>query len=68
MTSDFVSLVKTYFLLQAEKFKKEKPTQEHCRLLTLELVFLWHALPTCSPEDLKPLLNGIAEKFCIVSL
>ncbi|CAL1537584.1 unnamed protein product [Lymnaea stagnalis] len=42
---------------RAEKFKKQKPTQEHCRLLTLEMIFLWHALPTCTPEELKPLLN-----------
>ena len=45
-------------MLQAEKFKKEAPTQEHCRLLTLELVFLWHTLPTCGSDDLKPFLNG----------
>jgi tetratricopeptide (TPR) repeat protein len=42
---------------RAEKFKKQKPTQEHCRLLTLEMIFLWHALPTCTHEELKPLLN-----------
>ncbi|BFZ21000.1 hypothetical protein BsWGS_24039 [Bradybaena similaris] len=42
---------------RAEKFRKQKPTQEHCRLLTLEMLFLWHALPTCTPDDLKPLLD-----------
>ncbi|XP_046377021.1 tetratricopeptide repeat protein 39C-like isoform X1 [Haliotis rufescens] len=42
---------------RAEKFKKVPPTQEQCRLLTLELVFLWHALPTCTHEELKPMLD-----------
>jgi hypothetical protein len=39
--------------------KKNPPTQEYCRLLSLELVFLWHALPTCTEEELKPFLDGI---------
>lgn len=42
---------------RAEKFRKEEPSQEYCRLLTLELIFLWHTLPTCSRDDLKPLLD-----------
>ncbi|XP_059139948.1 tetratricopeptide repeat protein 39C-like [Physella acuta] len=42
---------------RAERFKKLKPTKEHCRLLTLEMIFLWHALPTCTHEELRPLLN-----------
>lgn len=41
---------------RAEKFKKVKPTQEHCRLLTLEMIFLWHAIPTCTEEELRPFL------------
>lgn len=42
---------------RAERYIKVEPTKEHCRLLTLELIFLWHALPTCSKDDLKPLLE-----------
>ncbi|XP_041360682.1 tetratricopeptide repeat protein 39C-like [Gigantopelta aegis] len=42
---------------RAEKFKKVTPTQEHCRLLALELLFLWHALPTCTAEELQPMLK-----------
>ncbi|KAH9488246.1 Tetratricopeptide repeat protein 39C [Bulinus truncatus] len=42
---------------RAEKFKIQKPTQEHCRLLTLEMIFLWHALPTCTSDEIKPLLK-----------
>jgi len=42
--------------------KKNPPTQEYCRLLSLELVFLWHALPTCTEEELKPFLDGNYKK------
>ena len=48
--------------------KKNPPTQEYCRLLSLELVFLWHALPTCTEEELKPFLDGIYKKKYIYSL
>ncbi|KAK3586251.1 hypothetical protein CHS0354_000134 [Potamilus streckersoni] len=37
--------------------KKKPPTQEYCRLLTLELIFLWHAFPTCTLEELRPYLD-----------
>lgn len=43
---------------QAEKMKKAAPSQEYCRLLCLELIFLWHALPTCTAEELQPYLTG----------
>ncbi|XP_012937049.1 tetratricopeptide repeat protein 39C [Aplysia californica] len=49
--------IEAFVLKRAEKFKRQRPTQEHCRLLTLEMIFLWHALPTCTPEELKPLLD-----------
>lgn len=49
--------IEVFVARRADKFKKEKPTQEHCRLLTLELIFLWHTLPTCNTEDIKRLLT-----------
>ncbi|KAK7091387.1 tetratricopeptide repeat protein 39C-like isoform X2 [Littorina saxatilis] len=49
--------IEAFAARRAEKFKKEEPTQEHCRLLALELIFLWHALPMCNADDLKPFLN-----------
>lgn len=63
-TASNYMLTKTFILHttasyhQAERYIKVEPTKEHCRLLTLELIFLWHALPTCSKDDLKPLLEG----------
>lgn len=44
--------------VQAEKMKKAPPSQEYCRLLCMELIFLWHALPTCTVEELQPYLTG----------
>lgn len=42
---------------RAEKLKTCPPvTQEFCKLLTLELVFLWHALPTCTEAELRKML------------
>ncbi|XP_076457025.1 LOW QUALITY PROTEIN: tetratricopeptide repeat protein 39C-like [Babylonia areolata] len=49
--------IEVFSVRRAEKFKKEAPTQELCRLLTLELVFLWHTLPTCNHDDLRHLLE-----------
>ncbi|GFR78929.1 tetratricopeptide repeat protein 39C [Elysia marginata] len=49
--------IEAFVSRRAEKFKKLKPTQEHCRLLTLEMIFLWHAMPTCTAEELKPFLS-----------
>ncbi|KAK0066384.1 tetratricopeptide repeat protein 39C [Biomphalaria pfeifferi] len=49
--------IEAFVAHRAEKFKKQKPTVEHCRLLTLEMIFLWHALPTCTPEEISPLLK-----------
>ncbi|KAL8581309.1 hypothetical protein ACOMHN_034388 [Nucella lapillus] len=49
--------IEVFCARRAEKLKKEAPTQEYCRLLTLELIFLWHTLPTCSPDDLRRLLD-----------
>ena len=46
--------------------KKNPPTQEYCRLLSLELVFLGHALPTCTEEELKPFLDGNYKNIPIV--
>ncbi|WAR17330.1 TT39C-like protein, partial [Mya arenaria] len=46
--------IEAYVSRKAEKIVKILPSQEYCRLLTLELVFLWHALPTLTPEELKP--------------
>lgn len=47
-----------FLVQQAEKMKKAAPSQEYCRLLCLELIFLWHALPTCTAEELQPYLTG----------
>lgn len=49
--------IEAFVSRRAEKMKKNPPTQEYCRLLSLELVFLWHALPTCTEEELKPFLD-----------
>ena len=50
--------IEAYVSRRAEKMKKNPPTQEYCRLLTLELIFLWHALPTLTTEELRPYLDG----------
>jgi len=50
--------IEAYVSRRSEKMKKNPPSQEYCRLLTLELVFLWHALPTLTSDELKPFLNG----------
>ncbi|XP_069106835.1 tetratricopeptide repeat protein 39C-like [Argopecten irradians] len=49
--------IEAFVSRRAEKIKKMTLSQEYCRLLTLELVFLWHALPTCTPEELQPYLT-----------
>ncbi|KAK3594512.1 hypothetical protein CHS0354_030858 [Potamilus streckersoni] len=55
--SDTPTTVINYIRRQTEKMKKKPPTQEYCRLLTLELIFLWHAFPTCTLEELRPYLD-----------
>ncbi|XP_052708904.1 tetratricopeptide repeat protein 39C-like [Crassostrea angulata] len=49
--------IEAYVSRRAEKMKKAAPSQEYCRLLCLELIFLWHALPTCTAEELQPYLT-----------
>ncbi|KAL4218181.1 Tetratricopeptide repeat protein 39C [Mactra antiquata] len=49
--------IEAYVSRRAEKMKKSPPSQEYCRLLALELVFLWHALPTLTKEELRPYLD-----------
>ncbi|XP_053383127.1 tetratricopeptide repeat protein 39C-like isoform X2 [Mercenaria mercenaria] len=49
--------IEAFVSRRAEKMKKNPPTQEFCRLLTLELIFLWHALPTLTAEELRPYLD-----------
>ncbi|KAL5013915.1 hypothetical protein ScPMuIL_008185 [Solemya velum] len=49
--------IEAFVSRRAEKMTKKPVTQEHCCLLTLELVFLWHTLPTCTPQELKPYLD-----------
>ncbi|KAK3087826.1 hypothetical protein FSP39_011165 [Pinctada imbricata] len=49
--------IEAYVSRRAEKMNKGAPSQEYCRLLSLELIFLWHALPTCKEEELKPYLD-----------
>ena len=51
--------IEAYVARRAERMKKFPPTQEYCRLLTLELMFLWHTLPTMTAQELKPFLDGI---------
>jgi hypothetical protein len=56
--------IEAYVSRRAEKMKKSPPTQEYCRLLTLELIFLWHALPTLTVEELRPYLDGMMNHYC----
>ncbi|XP_052250371.1 tetratricopeptide repeat protein 39C-like [Dreissena polymorpha] len=49
--------IEAYVSARAEKMKRAQPSQEFCRLLTLELIFLWHALPTLTAEELRPYLD-----------
>lgn len=49
--------IEAYVARRAERMKKFPPTQEYCRLLTLELMFLWHTLPTMTAVELKPYLD-----------
>ncbi|XP_022308818.2 tetratricopeptide repeat protein 39C-like isoform X2 [Crassostrea virginica] len=49
--------IEAYVSRRAEKMKKAPPSQEYCRLLCMELIFLWHALPTCTVEELQPYLT-----------
>ncbi len=44
--------------LQAERFKKFPLTQEYCALLSLEVLYLWNSLPTCSQEARAKMLQG----------
>ena len=50
--------IEAYVTRRAEKMKKVTPTQEYCRLLVLELMFLWHTIPTMTAQELKPFLDG----------
>ncbi|ESO96617.1 hypothetical protein LOTGIDRAFT_239280 [Lottia gigantea] len=49
--------IEAFVLRRGEKLKKQAPSQEFCRLLALELMFLWHAIPTCTEAELKPMLD-----------
>ena len=55
--------IEAYVSRRAERMKKFPPTQEYCRLLTLELMFLWHTLPTMTAVELKPYLDGNTYKI-----
>ena len=46
---------------QAKKFDKYLPSQEQSCLLLLEVLYLWNAIPQCSPKDLQLMLEGIAD-------
>lgn len=45
-------------VLQAERFKKEQPTQDQMVMLALEVLYLWNAIPTCTKADLEKMLEG----------
>lgn len=49
--------IEAFVSRRSEKLTKMPLTQEYCRLLALELVFLWHAMPTCTVEELQPYLT-----------
>ncbi|GAB1609947.1 tetratricopeptide repeat protein 39C-like [Argonauta hians] len=42
---------------RAERMKICPVSQELCKLYTLELVFLWHAMPTCTNDELRRMLT-----------
>ncbi|KAI4532732.1 hypothetical protein MG293_017140 [Ovis ammon polii] len=39
--------------LQAERFRKQTPTRALCVLASIEVLYLWKALPNCSPPNLQ---------------
>ena len=43
---------------QSEGFKKTAPTQEHCTLLALEVLYLWNAIPAVAKSDLNKMIDG----------
>lgn len=57
--------IEAFVQRRAEKFKKTRPTEEHVVLLALEILYLWNALPMCTQEGLKAMLeecNRVEEK------
>ncbi|XP_009707537.1 PREDICTED: tetratricopeptide repeat protein 39C-like, partial [Cariama cristata] len=39
--------------LQADRFRKQMPTKELCVLASIEVLYLWKALPNCSLSNLQ---------------
>lgn len=45
--------------LQADRFRKQMPTKELCVLASIEVLYLWKALPNCSLSNLQHMSQGI---------
>lgn len=54
-------LLSFFFLsnLQADRFRKQMPTKELCVLASIEVLYLWKALPNCSLSNLQHMSQGI---------
>lgn len=44
--------------LQAERFRKQTPTRALCVLASIEVLYLWKALPNCSFPNLQRMSQG----------
>lgn len=51
--------------LQAERFRKQMPTKELCVLASIEVLYLWKALPNCSLSNLQHMSQGI---ICVLDI
>lgn len=47
--------------LQADRFRKQMPTKELCVLASIEVLYLWKALPNCSLSNLQHMSQGIIQ-------
>ncbi|OWK01820.1 hypothetical protein Celaphus_00017650 [Cervus elaphus hippelaphus] len=45
--------IEQFSVKKAERFRKQTPTRALCVLASIEVLYLWKALPNCSPPNLQ---------------
>ncbi|XP_043921288.1 tetratricopeptide repeat protein 39C [Protopterus annectens] len=53
--------IEQFSVKKAERYKKQPPTKELCILATIEVLYLWKALPNCSLSDLQHMSQACQE-------
>ncbi|XP_033640932.1 tetratricopeptide repeat protein 39C-like isoform X1 [Asterias rubens] len=49
--------MEAFLIRKAHKFKKTMPTSKQCIVMAIEVLYLWRALPNCSPDCLNTMLK-----------